>query len=104
MIGAFLQDTPKRLAELQSAWTEGDLQTLRKVAHTLKSSSANVGATHLAKLCQEVEEQARNGHSDSILDRERRISEEVPRVLAALGEQRQRNPASPQTEGVNPCS
>ncbi len=63
-----------------------------------------VGATHLAKLCQEVEEQARIGHSDSILDREKRISKEVPRVLAALGEQRQRNPASPQTEGVNPCS
>lgn len=43
------------LATLDQQAQKGDLPQLSKAAHALKSSSANLGATALSRLCQEVE-------------------------------------------------
>jgi CheY-like chemotaxis protein len=51
----YLQTTPKLLQELRQAMDTSDVQAMRKAAHSLKSSSANVGATKLSELCKEVE-------------------------------------------------
>jgi HPt (histidine-containing phosphotransfer) domain-containing protein len=45
-----------RLApQLREARQRGDLQAVRHVAHTLKSSSASIGALRLSRLCAEIE-------------------------------------------------
>jgi HPt (histidine-containing phosphotransfer) domain-containing protein len=40
----------------------GDAESLRRAAHTLKSSSANVGATCLSEICREIEGKSRDGN------------------------------------------
>lgn len=52
LLEQFLQDTAVRLDTLRTAAVAGDAETLVQTAHTLKSSSANIGALHLARLCQ----------------------------------------------------
>jgi HPt (histidine-containing phosphotransfer) domain-containing protein len=47
--------------ELQAAAESRDVAALGRASHTLKSNSANVGATKLAALCNEVETLARAG-------------------------------------------
>jgi len=68
-----------------SAVEKGDGESLRRAAHTLKSSSANVGATGLPELCRKVEEMARAGEipasGDPLL---RRLEEEYRSVREAL--------------------
>jgi len=64
VLATFLQDTPKQLAALHAAVTESDPATIRKTAHSLKSSSANVGADTLARLFKELEQIARAGRTD----------------------------------------
>ena len=55
VVGAFIDDSPQQFASLQHAAAGADAGALRKVAHSLKSSSANVGAEALAQLCKDLE-------------------------------------------------
>jgi two-component system sensor histidine kinase/response regulator len=62
VVAAYVDDTPQHLKTLRQAIAGLDTGNLRKVAHSLKSSSANVGAETLAQLCKEMEHL---GRSDS---------------------------------------
>src|SRR4051794_10421479 len=59
LIGLFLQDAPQRMSDIQSSLARGDIGTLERAAHTLKSSSANIGAARLSSYCKSMEELAR---------------------------------------------
>jgi HPt (histidine-containing phosphotransfer) domain-containing protein len=59
IVALFLADAPQRLGEIDRALATGDLRSLERAAHTLKSSSQNVGALGLARMCREMEELAR---------------------------------------------
>ncbi|HEX7802481.1 MAG TPA: ATP-binding protein [Pseudoxanthomonas sp.] len=59
IIGLFLEDAPRLIARLESASTVPDLEAMRDAAHTLKSSSANVGAMALSTAAKRVELGAR---------------------------------------------
>src|SRR3972149_3454855 len=61
VLSLYLSDSPKLVEGILSATGKGDGESLRMAAHTLKSSSANVGATDLSELCRKIEEMARAG-------------------------------------------
>ena len=61
-----------------------DLQGLRHVAHTLKSSSASVGALQLSALCADIERMVRENQTDGLEARLDAMADEGGRVLAAL--------------------
>ena len=64
VIAAYVDDTPGHLRTLRQAITGIDPGKLRKVAHSLKSSSANVGAETLAQMCKEMETLGRTDTTD----------------------------------------
>ena len=49
---------------MRAAIAGADAEALRKVAHSLKSGSANVGADGLAQLCKEMEKLGRNDSTE----------------------------------------
>jgi signal transduction histidine kinase/DNA-binding response OmpR family regulator/HPt (histidine-containing phosphotransfer) domain-containing protein len=55
VINAYVDDTPQQLSTLRRAIDGMDTDNVRRIAHTLKSASANVGAESLAALCKEME-------------------------------------------------
>lgn len=63
---AFESSTDKMLPQLRDALGGGDLPIVRHVAHTLKSSSASVGALKLSRLCAEIEAMIRQERSDGL--------------------------------------
>jgi len=65
VLNAYVDDTPHHLQALRSAITGRDPQVLRKAAHSLKSSSANIGAETLAQMCREMEALGRAEDTDS---------------------------------------
>ena len=89
VLGTYRQSLGRLLEQLQVARSEFDLQGQRHVAHTLKSSSASVGALALSALCAEAEGRLRDGATagseglDALLDA---LAAEGWRLLAALGE------------------
>jgi HPt (histidine-containing phosphotransfer) domain-containing protein len=59
IIGIYLEDTPKRLAELHSGLATGDTATFSRAAHTIKGSSSNVGAMALRAVAERLEMMSR---------------------------------------------
>ena len=86
VVVAFLNSLDKLLPELDSAPNQGrNLAAVRHVAHTLKSSSASLGARRLSELCAELESQARGAHTESLDKLIDAMHDEATRVRAALG-------------------
>ena len=62
LIQEYLRETPKLLSGLQQAVEDGQVEQVRRFAHSLKSSSMLFGAMRLAEMCQALEAAAREGH------------------------------------------
>jgi CheY-like chemotaxis protein/HPt (histidine-containing phosphotransfer) domain-containing protein len=91
VIRAYLDDTPPRMADLHAAVRAGNAEQLRKAAHGLKSSSANVGAEGLAATCKTLELLSRGGTVDGAEPLLASAEEELARVFAALETQLDEN-------------
>ena len=61
LIQDYLADTPQKIAQIQRAIKTQDIQGLKEVSHTLKSSSAQLGAITFSELCKELEYMGRVG-------------------------------------------
>ncbi len=57
-IGHFLENAPGEIDKLSTAREKEDYDDLRLISHSLKSSSANLGAMSLSYLCAELEKAA----------------------------------------------
>jgi signal transduction histidine kinase/DNA-binding response OmpR family regulator len=90
VILAYLDDMPAGLARMQAAAEAGDAAELRRVAHSMKSSSANVGAERLSRLCKALETIGGTGKVDGSLPLLDEASGELRRVVAALGAELER--------------
>jgi two-component system sensor histidine kinase/response regulator len=56
LVALFVDTTPPLLEQLAEAASRDDLEAVRKVAHKLKGSCENVGATRMAAACRALEE------------------------------------------------
>jgi HPt (histidine-containing phosphotransfer) domain-containing protein len=84
LINVFLDDTPMLIARLEAAALAPDLDMLREVAHSLKSSSANLGAMALSGAAKRVELGARMGTLDRPAVAVALVSNEFARACEAL--------------------
>lgn len=68
-IAKFAEYGDALLAKISIAMAEDDLAEISRLAHSLKSSSANMGAGELSRQCQEIERRAKeNIHAVDIQD------------------------------------
>jgi len=72
---AFDQDAAIRVETVRDAINKGDANALRNVAHTLKGSCTNVGATAMAEICLTLELCGRDANMQGTAD-----------LLVSLGE------------------
>lgn len=68
LIGIFLEDAPLRMKDITEGLAHGDLARVERGAHTLKSSSANIGALSLSDLCRRIVECARTSRTQELPD------------------------------------
>lgn len=61
VLDMFEKSSAKLISELESHLADGDLESATRAAHTLKSSSGNVGATALAEAARACEMLGRSG-------------------------------------------
>ncbi len=80
IIRIYLDDAPKLLQAIDQALADGDAHAAQKAAHSLKSSSANLGAMQLSGLCKDVEMSGR----ENALDRAPRLLEQIEAELAKV--------------------
>jgi signal transduction histidine kinase/CheY-like chemotaxis protein len=61
LIALYRDDSSQLLADIDNGMKAGDADAIARAAHTLKSSSANLGATNVAALARQIEHSARSG-------------------------------------------
>jgi HPt (histidine-containing phosphotransfer) domain-containing protein len=86
VLATYTQSLQRLLGQLRAARQEADSQAQHHVVHTLKSSSASVGALKLAALCADVERRLRDGLLNGLGAQLDDLVAEGERVLAALRE------------------
>lgn len=84
IVETFLRDAPRHVAAMESAIHHQDAKLLDRAAHTLKATSATVGAMALAAICKEVEHCGRSGMIDPARESLPRIREELAHADEAL--------------------
>jgi CheY-like chemotaxis protein len=84
LIDTFFEDSPKLIADMKQSLDRSDLDSFRRAAHSLKSNSANFGATTLAGQAKELEMMAREGKMTGARDRVDQLELEYERVKPAL--------------------
>lgn len=65
-IGLFIDNAPKLIDEIRGFRSGKDLADVRRAAHSLKSSSASLGATIVAGLSKTIEQAAAQGDFEII--------------------------------------
>lgn len=61
MIDNFLNQAPKRILSSRKSLETGDLKSIHLIAHSLKASAANLGATQVQEIAERLEEMASIG-------------------------------------------
>lgn len=84
IVRLYFDTTPPLIAQLKAALAASDLDGIRNAAHSLKSGSANLGASDLAQMCAKLEEAARAGNIAADAPDAGAIEHEYQRVTAAL--------------------
>jgi two-component system sensor histidine kinase/response regulator len=84
LIELFLTDVPPQLVALKEALEAGDARSVGRVAHTLKGSSGNMGATRMTTICSELEAVGASGDLSRAPELLERLEEEFGRVRVAL--------------------
>ena len=86
LIDTYIDDATVQLAAMREAAANGDVDAMIRPAHSLKSSSACVGALQLADACDLLERLARDEssntaeiprHATEVLGRSRRVIAEL---------------------------
>jgi HPt (histidine-containing phosphotransfer) domain-containing protein len=81
---AFETSLNRLLPQLEQARNTADAAGVRLVAHTLKSSSATIGAVQLSRVCAEVEAMAQESRLDAAAPCIEQILSEAQAVRDAL--------------------
>ena len=84
LISIYLKNSPEILHDLSRARDDSDMQQLWRGAHSLKSSSANLGAVKLAGLCEDLEMVGRGEQQGYPKEMTIKIEKEYNRVRERL--------------------
>jgi signal transduction histidine kinase/CheY-like chemotaxis protein/HPt (histidine-containing phosphotransfer) domain-containing protein len=84
LIRVFLEDTPRTLERLQAAAAAGEIPPMVAAAHSLKSTSANLGALEMSELARQIEHGGRAGTLSNPTVLAARLVAEFIRVEGAL--------------------
>lgn len=86
LVRTYLENSRRVLLELQAAMDAGDADGVRRAAHSVKSTSANVGANALSQLGRTLELAAQTPEWRAEQEEVNRIVTEHGRVVQALSE------------------
>lgn len=87
-INKYTEHAPKQLNEMLKAFAQADTKSIFEIAHSLKSSSAALGALEFSTLCKELERLGSDNVSlDLIAPLIKQVEESLPPVVKALKQQ-----------------
>jgi HPt (histidine-containing phosphotransfer) domain-containing protein len=90
LIDLYLLDAVERVTQIREAAISTEWVLLKRAAHNLKGSSANLGVRHVAEICQKLEWMDRHDSPQTVAVFVRLLEYESGRARSALTAVRQR--------------
>lgn len=84
VVALFEKDAPALVETMERALESGEIDRMRDAAHTLKSSSAQLGALTLSARCRDLEHVARDGNLPACVALADGLGDDLGEALAAL--------------------
>jgi HPt (histidine-containing phosphotransfer) domain-containing protein len=82
--GLFIKHSPEKIDAIMLSVENGDAKGLHMAAHSLKSSSAYVGAMHLSALAKELEQMGRSNSLEGARELAQKLKTEFMQVMTVL--------------------
>jgi histidine phosphotransfer protein HptB len=82
LIDLYIVDAPRQFANAKAALEKGDAVTLGRAAHSLKSTSASMGATAVLALAMDLE---RHAKGNDLARCDETIKQLAPEISSAIG-------------------
>lgn len=86
LLKLFSQESRERIHKLLDAWEQGDLNEIRRQAHTLKSISGTIGAQRMSHYSARLEEAAERGSTEHVSNLVPLVRMEMDEVHEKIGE------------------
>lgn len=84
LLHLFADECQSSLEQMRSVWNARDINTLIRLAHTMKGSAANVGANGISEAARELEMQVRSGNVEPAFQQIANLEREVARLKPEL--------------------
>ncbi len=89
LLDTYLEESAGLVSAISEGISQGDLASALRPAHSLKSSSASIGAMRLSRLCADLESHLRGSLPGlDVLEQVQQIEDEFVRVQSALVEEK----------------
>jgi HPt (histidine-containing phosphotransfer) domain-containing protein len=86
LVRTYLEEAPTHLAAMEAAAAAGDIAAIVRPAHTLKSSSAAIGAMQLSSIAREIEFAGREDDAEGLAERVERARAAWSATVEAINE------------------
>ena len=80
LVELFMKDMPDRIAELEAAVKQGDIEQAQSISHAVKGVAANLSAISLSRLAAQLEQAAKKNHVEAVDAQMANILEAYPLV------------------------
>lgn len=84
LLRLFIDECHSSLRQIRDSWTSHDARALGRLAHTLKGSSANVGANGVSDAALALEQLGRSGNLDNAVQQIAILEREIERLEPEL--------------------
>ena len=88
LVNLFVEEVPPHLEALRQVVESGDAPSVERIAHTLKGSCGNMGATRMASLCAKLQDAGASEDLSSSSELLKRLEAEFERVRSVLEAER----------------
>ncbi|MDJ0777391.1 MAG: ATP-binding protein [Gammaproteobacteria bacterium] len=90
LLEIYLANAPELMRQLDAAIEDGNSESIREYAHSLKSASGNIGARKIFELSAEIENRARDGKLDGVAGMFEQVEQFFPPTCRLLEREVQR--------------
>jgi len=84
IISIYLEDTPLRITELDESLASGDISRFARAAHSVKGSSANLGAARLRDAAEKLEREAHHSGLTAVVPLVAEVRSQFDKAAAEL--------------------
>jgi len=94
LLNLFQQETPSMMDRLKSLYSNVDFEQVRQIAHTLKSTGANIGATGFSHFCKKMEAAAIAEDTEEVKDNITKVVKSYQLTTTEIKKYREHKPQS----------